>query len=213
MTTSDDYSSLAVKIEPRALDDALEAVLGRSVGQPLALGPGIDLRTRVGAGWVRLVRLFLDEAGPGGVASSEMVAAPLREAVLHGLLRVVDHPYREALDAPVPSFGPAALRRVVDAVEADPARELTLTDMARIGAVSVRTLQELYRRHLDTTPTEHLRRTRLARAHHELRAADPTETTVSAVARRWGFVHIGRFARSYRERYAEAPSATLRRTH
>ena len=32
--------------------------------------------------------------------------------------------------------------------------------MARIAAVSVRTLQELYRRHLDTTPTEHLRRTR-----------------------------------------------------
>jgi AraC-like DNA-binding protein len=156
--------------------------------------------------------LLVAEAGPGGVASSEIVAAPLREAVLHGLLQVVDHPYREALDAPAPSFGPAALRRVVDAVEADPARDLTLTDMARIAAVSVRTLQELYRRHLDTTPTEHLRRTRLARAQRQLRTSDPTETTVTAVARRWGFVHTGRFARTYRARYEESPSATLRRT-
>ena len=212
MTTSDDYSSLAVKVAPGALEDALEAILGRPVMQPLALGPMIDLRTRAGAGWARLVRLLVAEAGPGGVASSEMVAAPLREAVLHGLLRAVDHPYRDALDAPAPSFGPAALRRVVDAVEADPTRDLTLTDMARIAAVSVRTLQELYRRHLDTTPTEHLRRTRLARAHQQLRTSDPTETTVSAVARQWGFVHIGRFARAYRARYGEPPSATLRRT-
>lgn len=144
--------------------------------------------------------------------SSEMVAAPLREAVLHGLLRAVDHPYRDALDAPAPSFGPAALRRIVHAVEADPTCAFTLTDMARIAAVSVRTLQELYRRHLDTTPTEHLRRTRLARAHQQLRASDRTETTVSAVAGRSGFVHLGRFAEAYRARYDEPPSATLRRT-
>jgi transcriptional regulator GlxA family with amidase domain len=97
-------------------------------------------------------------------------------------------------------------------VEADPTRALTLTDMARIAAVSVRTLQELYRRHLDTTPTEHLRRARLARAHQQLQASDPTETTVSAVARRSGFVHLGRFAEAYRARYDEPPSATLRRT-
>lgn len=212
MTTSDDYSCLAVKIAPGALEGALEAILGRPVTQPLALSPMIDLRTHAGAGWARLVRLLVDEAGPTGMASSEIVAAPLREAVLHGLLRAVDHPYRDALDAPAPSFGPAALRRVVDAVEADPTRALTLTDMARIAAVSVRTLQELYRRHLDTTPTEHLRRARLARAHQQLQASDPTETTVSAIARHSGFVHLGRFAEAYRARYDEPPSATLRRT-
>ena len=212
MTTSDDYSCLAVKIAPGALEGALEAILGRPVTQPLALSPMIDLRTHAGAGWARLVRLLVDEAGPTGMASSEIVAAPLREAVLHGLLQAVDHPYRDALDAPAPSFGPAALRRVVDAVEADPTRALTLTDMARIAAVSVRTLQELYRRHLDTTPTEHLRRARLARAHQQLQTSDPTETTVSAIARHSGFVHLGRFAEAYRARYDEQPSATLRRT-
>lgn len=212
MSTSDDYSCLAVKIAPGALEDALEAILGRPVTHPLALSSTIDLRTRAGAGWAQLVQLLVAEAGPGGMASSEIVAAPLREAVLHGLLRAVDHPYRDALETPAPSFGPAALRRVLDAVEADPTREFTLTDMANIAAVSVRTLQELYRRHLDTTPTQHLRHTRLARAHHRLRAADPTETTVTAVARRCGFLHLGRFAAAYRARYDEPPSTTLRRT-
>ena len=158
------------------------------------------------------MRLLVAEAGTGGMASSEIVAAPLREAVLHGLLRAIDHPYREALDAPAPSFGPAALRRVLDAVEADPTRDITLTDMANIAAVSVRTLRELYRRHLDSTPTQHLRNTRLAHAHHQLRAADPTDTTVTAIARRCGFLNLGRFAQAYRTRYDEPPSTTLRRT-
>ena len=194
----------------RDLDETIAQI--RTTTQPPALSSMTDLRTRARAGWARLVRLLVDEAGPAGMAGSEIVAAPLREAVLHGLLQAVDHPYRDALDAPAPSFGPAALRRVVDAVEADPTRALTLTDMARIAAVSVRTLQELYRRHLDTTPTEHLRRARLARAHQQLQASDPTETTVSAVARRSGFVHLGRFAEAYRARYDEPPSATLRRT-
>ena len=212
MTTSDDYSCLAVKIAPGALEGALESILGQPVTQPLALSPKIDLRTRTGTGWARLVRLLVDEAGPTGIAGSEIVAAPLREAVLHGLLRAVDHPYREALDAPAPAFGPATLRRIVDAVEADPTRDLTLTEMARIAAVSVRTLQELYRRHLDTTPTEHLRHTRLARTYQQLQASDPTETTVGAVARRSGFIHFGRFASAYRARFGELPSATLRRT-
>ena len=211
MTTGDDFSSLAVKIAPGTLEAALEAIIGRPVTRPLALGPEIDLRTRAAAGWTELVRLLVNEAGPCGLAGDEIVAAPLREAVVHGLLRAVDHPYRDALDAPAPSFGPAALRRVVDAVEADPARDLTLTDLARIASVSVRTLQELYRRHLDTTPTEHLRTVRLGRVHQQLLASDPAGTTVTAVARRWGFVHIGRFAGAYRARYGEAPSATLRR--
>jgi transcriptional regulator GlxA family with amidase domain len=150
------------------------------------------------------------ESRPDGIAGSEIVAAPLREAVVHGLLRAVDHPYREALDTPVPSFAPAALRRVVDAVEADPAHDFTLAALARVAAVSVRRLLEMYRRHLDTTPTEHLRQVRLARAHQELRAADPAATTVSRVARRWGFVHTGSFAATYRARYGVPPSTTLR---
>ena len=34
---------------------------------------------------------------------------------------------------------------------------------------------------------------------------------VSAIASRWGFFHLGRFAQSYRARYGELPSQTLLR--
>lgn len=133
MTTSDDYTSFAVKIEPRALENAVEEILGRPVPRPLQLGPSLDLGAGHGAGRARLVRFLAAQSGPDGLAGSEIVAAPLREAVVHGLLRAVDHRYRDELDAPVPSFAPRALRRVVDAVQADPAHEFTLANMAAIA--------------------------------------------------------------------------------
>ncbi|MGR7000479.1 helix-turn-helix domain-containing protein [Yinghuangia aomiensis] len=50
----------------------------------------------------------------------------------------------------------------------------------------------------------------LARAHDDLRGADPAATTVTEVSLRWGFAHQGRFAAAYRRRYGVPPSTTLR---
>jgi transcriptional regulator GlxA family with amidase domain len=57
----------------------------------------------------------------------------------------------------------------------------------------------------------YLQSVRLDRAHESLRRADPTRLTVSAVAHRWGFAHLGRFASAYRLRFGEPPSETLRK--
>jgi hypothetical protein len=73
MTTSDDYDSLAVKLDPRALEDALEEILGRPVPRALEIEPSFDL-TAAGAGWARLVDLVATESHPDGLAGSEIVA-------------------------------------------------------------------------------------------------------------------------------------------
>jgi AraC-like DNA-binding protein len=45
--------------------------------------------------------------------------------------------------------------------------------------------------------------------HQELADAG-ADTTVTAVALRWGFGHLGRFAVAYRRKYGRSPSDTLR---
>jgi AraC-like DNA-binding protein len=68
-----------------------------------------------------------------------------------------------------------------------------------------------FRRHVGTTPTDHLRRVRLERARRDLEAGDPVRgDTVAEIATRWGFAHHGRFAIDYRRVFGCSPSHTLR---
>ena len=50
---------------------------------------------------------------------------------------------------------------------------------------------------------------RFAAARHALLRSDPRRSTVTAVATRFGFCHLGRFSVEYRERFEELPSTTL----
>lgn len=117
----------------------------------------------------------------------------------------------EFADGTAPAPVPRTVRRAEQLI-VDHAREpLTIEDIAEAVGVSVRALQEGFRRHFDTTPTARLREARLVGVHAELVAADPARVTVSAVAAGWGFWHLGRFSAAYRERFGEPPSVTLRR--
>jgi AraC-like DNA-binding protein len=106
--------------------------------------------------------------------------------------------------------GYGTLRRAEAYIDDNAQRDITLADIAAAAYVTPRALQYAFRRHADTTPLAYLRRVRLARAHAELASSTPQQTTVTAVALRWGFLHQGRFAAAYRRAYGVAPSLTLR---
>lgn len=105
---------------------------------------------------------------------------------------------------------PMALRRALFFIAENARDEIGVQEIAGAVHLSPRAVQYLFRKHLDETPTEHLRRVRLQRAHLDLAAAHLGSTTVSEVARRWGFSHTGRFAVLYRETYGVSPHVTLR---
>jgi AraC-like DNA-binding protein len=106
---------------------------------------------------------------------------------------------------------PALLRQAVDYIRDNAAHDIGVGDVAAAMYLSPRTVQYMFRRHLDTTPTAYLREIRLARAREELIASDRSVTTVAATAARWGFAHTGRFAVIYRRTFGESPHETLRR--
>jgi AraC-like DNA-binding protein len=71
-------------------------------------------------------------------------------------------------------------------------------------------VQYMFRRHLDMTPLQYLRRTRLHYAHADLLATEGGRGTVTAISARWGFANTGRFAILHREVYGQSPHVTLR---
>lgn len=102
------------------------------------------------------------------------------------------------------------LRRAIGYIHENSHRNIGVADIAAAVGVSVRALQYMFRRQLDTTPLKYLRRVRLERAHEDLQKADPSVTTVQDVATRWWFTHAGRFSVAYRQVYGASPSDTLR---
>jgi AraC-like DNA-binding protein len=210
MCSTDDYDSYAVKIGSTALESELEALLGHPVKRPLRLALGMDVAHGPGKSWAGLVRLLAAEATTQrGLLSQPLIIEPLHEAVLRGLLLAVEHPHRDALVRPVGSWAPGPVKRAVDVMQAHPDHPFTTATLAEIAGVSVRTLQEGFRRHLGISPTDYLRQVRLARVHRDLCHSDPTQITVTEIAYRWGFAHLGRFAGAYRAKYGVPPSYTL----
>lgn len=101
------------------------------------------------------------------------------------------------------------LRRAMAFIEANPAADICIEDVADAACVTVRAVQLAFRRQLNTTPTGYLRSIRLACAHAELQSG-ASGATVGSIAKRWGFGNAGRFAAAYRATYGHAPLNTLR---
>ncbi|MDH2390345.1 AraC family transcriptional regulator [Streptomyces sp. HNM0663] len=206
-----DCRLLAVKIDPHELRGHMERLLGRTLPAPPQFAPRIDLSTAAGRGWVRLVQRTVEEAArDDSLLRRQLVAAPLQEALLNGLLLAADHPYRDELERPPPALRPAPVKRAVDAIQERPEHPFSTAELAQIAQVSARWLQEAFRRYVGMSPMAYLRDVRLTRVREELRRGDPAELSVSDAAWRWGFGHTGRFAAQYRARFGEAPSQTLR---
>ena len=107
-----------------------------------------------------------------------------------------------------PQLVPGPLKKALDLLEADPARAWTVDEIASACGIARRTLQRQFRRFIGRMPMGFLRALRLGRARQELLRASGG-TSVTDIARRSGFNHVGRFATQYRARYGESPSATL----
>lgn len=202
---------LIVRIERAALEDQLRT-LGAEVSSPLRFAPAMDLTSVAARSWRRLVDLLRVEAEEdGALVHVEAALAQFRSLLLTQLLALQPSNYSDALRQGVAAPVPRVLQRAVDLLRDHAHESLTVDDVAVAVGISVRTLQQGFRRHLGSTPTEYLRDIRLDLVHGTLEAGDPGTLTVTDVAYRWGFTHLGRFAGDYRRRFAEPPSATLRR--
>ena len=196
----------AMRIDAVAVRSTLETLLERPIRAPLRFVPRPDVGRGAGRAWLHQFDLLVELGrSRDSAALHPIVAAPLTEALLAGMLLAFDHPYREQLEHPARCH-PRTIKNAVDAIHANPEHTHTVASLALLCGVSPRTLQDGFRRHLDVSPMSYLRHVRLDRAHDDLRSG--RAGSVSDAAQRWGLSHLGRFAAAYRHRYGIAPSAT-----
>lgn len=212
MRWSAESPQLDVCFERRSLERQLEALLRRPLREPLRFKLELDLATEAGRRWLRLLGLVREELELHGMLLRQPLAATqLEELLMTTLLLAQPSNYSEQLRTEPPPLSPRPFRRVLDHIHAHLDEPLLVADLAQVAGVSVRSLEQSFRRQLGITPTAYIRDLRLQRAHADLVAAEPGDgVSVGEIALARGFTHLGRFSELYRRTFGVPPSQTLR---
>lgn len=207
-----DCRQMCLGVPRAAMELRLEQHLDRTLVAPLIFEPAMDLTTPKGRSWLRMLRLANSEARrEHGLLCHPLASKSIEAALLDGLLLAQPHNYSDALLQDNRVAPPRVVREAVELLETSPDRAWSAPLLANHVHVSVRSLHQRFRQSLDTTPMRHLHEVRLRKVRQDLLRASPEDMTVGAVVYRWGILNQGRFAASYRKRFGEAPSDTLRR--
>ncbi|MQA65249.1 MAG: helix-turn-helix domain-containing protein [Alphaproteobacteria bacterium] len=192
--------------------EKLEVQCARWLGRPLdrlvrfALHPfSEDLEQA----WRRTLTYLRSNEG-SRLAFSPAAKAAFDEFLLTLLLHQHPHNFSEEMARSVPTPVPGLVRRAERFMSDNAEAPITVSDVADHLGVSLRSLQAGFRAWRNATPSSVLRNVRFQRIRDEL--LRPTgENTVTTVAMRYGFSHLGRFSSQYQRAFGEAPSVTLRR--
>ncbi|QNE36954.1 helix-turn-helix transcriptional regulator [Leifsonia shinshuensis] len=204
--------SSAVQLDIDAVDALARQYFGR---------PGLRVRFTGGAPidaererhWRAVAGHALGPGAERGVFDDPLLRDTLFRMAAAALLS--DFP-NSTLDLPPAHDGgvavPATIRRAIAYMEEHIAEPIGLLDVAEASRLSPRGLQDAFHRIVGVSPMQYLRSLRLSAAHADLLAADIVhQDTVTAIAHRWGFSHVPRFAAAYRTQYGEYPRDTLAR--
>ncbi|RKR74780.1 AraC-like DNA-binding protein [Frondihabitans australicus] len=205
------FAQIALMIPSTTLQREMELLLDKEGLPPLVFQTELSLDTAGGQTLVQTMRLIDDASRRNsGLLTHPLSVRHLERVVLDLLLFAQPHNFSDALAAPAPNSGHRDAARAIDLVQNDPAHPWTISELAREAATSARSLHLAFRNGLDTTPMKYLQRIRLEKAREDLLTAPPDTLSVTGVANRWGFTHLGRFAAAYAKRFSELPSETIR---
>ncbi len=208
-----DSPHLFVRFSSALLERLLARSLARSLRQPVRFEGSFDLSVQNAWRWHTGVQLLHEELyARDDLTANHLRVSTLEEYLAATLLLLQYSNYRDQVREPFcRERGSRTLRLAVRFVDDNLQADLSLEDIASAIGVSPRTVQKAFQDELHTSPITYLRDQRLDKIRAEILDESDGFETLGAIAARWGMHHYGRFARSYRERFGESPSATLGR--
>ena len=103
------------------------------------------------------------------------------------------------------------MRRFYRMLDMNPDRPVYVAELCEAIRVPERTLRQCCQLHIGISPHQYLTQRRMHLARRALQAATPDQATVTEIAMRFGFWHLGRFATTYKLIFGQSPSDTLHR--
>ena len=198
----EDFDQVIVRLDRARVESVAAALTGETgpVHFDLALAPDVDRLDGMLESAVHLVDFAATQHRP-------QLLWQLEQVIIESLLLAQPNNRTPLLVGDRPVTSPR-LRRAMDFMLEHISSPLSVSTVAKECDTSVRSLQAAFRTELGTTPVQWLRSQRLERA-HALLLSGASGLTVTDVAYRCGFFHLGEFGSAYRSRYGTTPSAVL----
>lgn len=205
----DGYRNLTVRISPNSIRQRLAALCGADVPGSIEFAQP----ERTDRKFIEFIRhpLFaaareLDTAGPHFY---EALMADLESVTVTRLLLFATHNHSPMLQQKAAPPSRLEMSRAEEFIAGNWNKPIDIEGVATASGVSARTILRYFHEKYGETPRAYLRRIRLDKAHQMLLAVGETDSVV-AIALKCGFSSLGHFAESYRRRFGELPSATLK---
>jgi len=206
LTYSEDCEKFIIKIPTRLLENACQEQRWQYPRQGVRfLQPRHRLQDL--EGFVPLLSLLCQEAeARQTLPKVQAHYAQILAGKLLGLMQT--NVQRDALGASAATF-----ERIADYIERNLTHDIGCEELAQQARMSLRSLYGLFERNARTPPKNYIRQQKLQRIHACLSDPQSPVRNVTELALDFGFLHLGRFAQSYRQQYGELPSDTLKRRH
>jgi AraC-like DNA-binding protein len=208
MTWNEGCEKLIVLIRREAVEAQFESLTHERM-QAIEFQTGVDLTGQVGQAIWQHAQMMLG-AAEAGCGMPDAYRVLLRDGLTTLLLSSLPSSVLGSFSRPAPSVDPIAVRRAQDYMAANAERAISMAEIAAAAGVSLRSLQDAYRKARGMTLGNGLLALRLDRFRTALLSGE-CKFSVADAAFAAGFGHLGRAAAAYRERFGEAPSETLRR--
>jgi AraC-like DNA-binding protein len=200
----DDWTTRRLVAKCRLTVPAIWSERDLGVVLPIDKGPGLSL--------FRIVCLLRDEAlTNGSISNQHRFVSSIEDLLVRLLTHSLEAGTQSAADTGVPSSACGLVERAKAFMLANLTHQISTADVAKACRVSTRTLFSGFQRTLHKGPKTWLIEKRLDKVHETLCQEPATAGTVTEIALMWGFNHLGRFSNSYRRRFGESPSQTMRR--
>jgi AraC-like DNA-binding protein len=208
-----DCKTLIARVERAAVEKRLAGYIGSKPRHAIEFQPRLATDAGSGSLFKDTVKAIVRRLDAGDeLRSSPILCGELEQLLLGTLLQRHDHNYSRILSGSPGRAPPRSAVAAAEYIETYADRAITLGDLSSAAGVGARALQQSFQQHYGLSPMEFLRRVRLMKVREELVRTEPASgATVTRIALKWGFSHLGRFSGLYQRCFGEPPSATLRR--
>ncbi|MFI8558628.1 MULTISPECIES: helix-turn-helix transcriptional regulator [Pseudomonas] len=205
---ADGHAQCGMSIRRGVFVERLTALLGRALVKPIRFAPVVDLKASAFQGIRALLELATGSEFDTLLNSGLLLPARLQEMLVDALLENWPHNHSEALGSTQPSIAPRHVKLAAAYLREHPASQVSGSELASLANVSLRALQDGFKRFTGMSIVAYQRQVRLERAHELLRRDD--SGTVAQVALGLGFSNAGRFAQYFQQAYGLSPADVRR---